>query len=76
MSDLIQAILATDTRLMLLVFLLVLDAWAILLIIKARPPLREGVWWTAIVVLCPIIGCLFWYALGPKPLTGNPDSVG
>ena len=76
MSDLIQAILATDTRLMLLVFLLVLDAWAIALIIKARPPLREGVWWTAIVLLCPIIGCLFWYALGPKPLTGNPDSVG
>jgi hypothetical protein len=76
MSGLIEAILATDTRLMLLLFLLVLDAWAIALIIKARPPLREGVWWTAIVLLCPIIGCLFWYALGPKPLTGNPDSVG
>jgi len=76
MSGLIEAILATDTRLMLFVFLLVLDAWAITLIIKARPPLREAVWWTAIVLLCPIIGCLFWYALGPKPLTGNPDSVG
>ena len=76
MSGLIEAIVALDSRLMLLVFLLVLDAWAITLIIKARPPLREGLWWTAIVVLCPIIGCLFWYALGPKPLTGNPGGVG
>jgi hypothetical protein len=76
MSGLIDSIVAMDTRLMLLVFLLVLDAWAITLIVKARPPRREAVWWAAIVVLCPIIGCLFWYALGPKPLTGNPDGVG
>ncbi len=76
MSGLIDSIVAMDTRLMLLVFLLVLDAWAITLIVKARPPRREAVLWAAIVVLCPIIGCLFWYALGPKPLTGNPDGVG
>ncbi len=76
MSGLIDAIVAMDTRLMLLVFLLVLDAWAITMIVKARPPLREGLLWTAIVILCPIIGCLFWYALGPKPLTRSPDGVG
>ena len=76
MSGLIDAIIAMDTRLMLLVFLLVLDAWAITMIVKARPPLKEGLLWTAIVVLCPIIGCLFWYALGPKPLTRSPDGVG
>ncbi len=76
MSGLIDAIIAMDTRLMLLVLLLVLDAWAITMIVKARPPLKEGLLWAAIVVLCPIIGCLFWYALGPKPLTRSPGGVG
>jgi hypothetical protein len=76
MNGLIDAIVAMDTRLMLLVFLLVLDAWAITMIIKARPPLREGLLWSAIVLFCPIIGCLFWYALGPKPLNQNPGGVG
>ncbi len=75
MNRLIAAIVALDTRLMLLVFLLVLDAWAITLIIKARPSRREGVLWAAIVILCPIIGCLFWYALGPKPLSRSPGSA-
>jgi hypothetical protein len=75
-NDLVAAILELDTRLMLLVFLLVLDGWAIWLIAKARPPLKEGVLWSAIVLLCPIVGCLFWYALGPKPLSGTSASGG
>ena len=74
MNSLIAAIVALDTRVMLLVFLFVLDAWAIALIVKARPSLKEGLLWSAIVLLCPIIGCLFWYALGPKPL--KQSSVG
>ena len=61
---------------MLLVFLFVLDAWAIALIVKARPPRKEGLLWSAIVLLCPIIGCLFWYALGPKPLKVSSSSAG
>jgi hypothetical protein len=28
---------------------------------------REKVLWSVIVLLCPIIGCLFWFSLGPKP---------
>jgi Na+/proline symporter len=75
-SALIDAIVALDTRVMLLACLLVLDAWAITLIIKARPSLKEGLLWSAIVLLCPIIGCLFWYALGPKPLRRASDSSG
>ena len=76
MNSLIEAIVALDTRVMLLVFLLVLDAWAIALIVKARPTRKEGLLWSAIVLLCPIIGCLFWYALGPKPLRRASDSSG
>jgi len=73
---LIDSIIALDTRVMLLVFLFVLDAWAIALIVKARPSRKEGLLWSAIVLLCPIIGCLFWYALGPKPLRGSSGSTG
>jgi hypothetical protein len=76
MSTLVDAILAMDTRIMLLVFLLVLDAWAIWLIARARPPLKEGLLWSAIVLFCPIIGCLFWYALGPKPFRSVSKSAG
>lgn len=76
MNTLVEAILALDTRIMLLVFLLVLDGWAIWLIVKARPPLKEGLLWSAIVLLCPIVGCLFWYALGPKPFSRISASGG
>ncbi len=71
MRTLAAWIVSIDTRLMLAVYLLVLDVWAIALIWKARPGRREAVLWTGIVLLCPIVGCLFWYALGPKP-TGRP----
>lgn len=76
MNSLIDAIVSLDTRVMLLVFLFVLDAWAITLIVKARPARKEGLLWSAIVLLCPIIGCLFWYALGPKPLRESSSSAG
>jgi hypothetical protein len=75
-NSLIDAIVSLDTRVMLLVFLFVLDAWAITLIVKARPSRKEGLLWSAIVLLCPIIGCLFWYALGPKPLRESSSSAG
>lgn len=63
----IDAILALDTRLVLAVLLLVLDAWSIWLMSRARPEPRELLLWSGIVVLVPVFGCLFWYALGPKP---------
>lgn len=63
----IDGILALDTRWVLAVLLLVLDAWSIWLILRARPRRREAVLWSGIVVLVPVFGCLFWYALGPKP---------
>ncbi len=71
MRAIAQWIVSIDTRLMLGVYLLVLDVWAIALIWKARPGRRDAILWTVIVLLCPIVGALFWYALGPKP-TGRP----
>jgi hypothetical protein len=68
MKDLMDLVIRLDSRLVLAGLLTVLDAWAIGLIVRARPGLRVGLLWSAIIVLCPIIGLLFWYALGPKPL--------
>lgn len=63
----IDVILALDTRLVLAALLLVLDSWSIWLILRARPGTREAVLWSGIVLVVPVFGCLFWYALGPKP---------
>lgn len=60
-------ILALDTRWVLAVLLLVLDVWSIDLIVQARPGAKEITLWSAVVLLVPVFGCLFWYALGPKP---------
>ena len=68
MIEILEAVNAWDSRWVLAGLLLVLDAWAIGLIVRARPALKVGILWSAIVLLCPIIGCLFWYVLGPKPL--------
>jgi len=68
MSDVIAAVTGWDTRWVLAVLLAALDAWAIWLIFRARPAARVGILWSAIIVFCPIVGCLFWYVLGPKPL--------
>lgn len=60
-------ILALDTRWVLATLLLVLDAWSIWLILRARPGFREAFLWSGVVLLVPVFGCLFWYSLGPKP---------
>jgi hypothetical protein len=68
MSEVHEILRGLDTRWVLAILLLVLDVWAVALIWKARPPRREAVLWSAIVLLCPVVGCWFWYVLGPKPL--------
>ena len=70
----LQAVLdAIDTRWFLVLCLIVLDAWSIGLIMKSGAPGRDKAWWSVIVILCPIVGCLFWYTLGPKPLVPLPE---
>lgn len=72
MSGIVEFVIGLDSRWVLAGLLIVLDAWAIGMIVRARPSRRVGLLWSAIIILCPIIGLLFWYALGPKPIPGEP----
>ncbi|MFQ5889101.1 MAG: PLDc N-terminal domain-containing protein [Gemmatimonadota bacterium] len=75
MSRLFRAAAGIDMRVALVVFLLLLDVWAIGMILSSRAAKREKAWWSVIVILCPIIGILLWYNLGPRPrLTGRPPT--
>ena len=73
MKEFLEFVIGLDSRWVLAALLAVLDAWAIGLVIRARPAPRVGLLWSAIIVLCPIIGLLFWYALGPKPVPASDD---
>ena len=53
MTELLEAVNAWDSRWVLVALLLVLDVWAIGLIVRARPAPRVGLLWSAIVLLCP-----------------------
>jgi hypothetical protein len=72
MNEILDFVVGLDSRWVLAGLLVVLDVWAIGMIIRARPAPRVGVLWSGIIILCPIIGLLFWYALGPKPLPRTP----
>lgn len=71
MSEIVAWADALDKRWLLVFFLLIIDTWAIRLILTSDAVRREKVKWTAVVLLCPIIGPLFWYVLGPKPHFGS-----
>lgn len=66
-SGLVEAVGSVDSRWLLLAFLGALDAWAIALVLTSRAGGREKALWVAVILLCPIVGCLLWYVLGPKP---------
>jgi hypothetical protein len=71
MSDIVAWADALDTRWLLVFFLLIIDAWAIRLILMSSAARREKVKWAVVVLFCPIFGPLFWYVLGPKPHFGS-----
>jgi len=71
MKDILDFVIGLDSRWVLAALLVVLDAWAIGMIVQARPTRRVGILWSGIIVMAPIIGLLFWYALGPKPIPGR-----
>jgi hypothetical protein len=71
MNEILDFVVGLDSRWVLAGLLVVLDVWAIGMIIRARPAPRVGALWSGIIILCPIIGLLFWYALGPKPIRGR-----
>ena len=71
MSEIIAWADALDKRWLLVFFLLIIDTWAIRLTLTSDASRREKLKWTVVVLLCPIIGPLFWYVLGPKPRFGS-----
>jgi hypothetical protein len=71
MNEILDFVVGLDSRWVLAGLLAVLDAWAIGMVVRARPTLKVGILWSGIIILCPIIGLLFWYALGPKPIPGG-----
>ncbi len=71
MSEIVAWADALDTRWLLVFFLLIVDAWAIRLILTSGATRREKAKWTVVVLFCPIFGPLFWYVLGPKPVFGS-----
>lgn len=75
MTDLLDAASRIDARIVLVAALLVLDIWAIGMTVSSSASRKEKALWSVVVLLCPIIGCLFWFSLGPKPnLIGRVDS--
>jgi hypothetical protein len=67
MNDLVEIAARIDLRWVLAALLLALDVWAIGLVLLSVAARREKVLWSSVIVLCPIVGCLFWFVLGPKP---------
>ncbi len=67
MNAVLDAVAAIDTRWILVGLLAALDLWSASLVWLSKVPRREKVLWTGVIVACPIVGCLFWFVLGPKP---------
>jgi hypothetical protein len=63
-----DAAAALDPRWTLLGLLIILDGWSLGHVWLSSVARREKALWTGILVLCPIIGCLFWFVFGPKHL--------
>lgn len=67
MSELVSVVSRLDMRWVLAGLLLALDVWCIGLVSRAGATRRDRWLWVGIILLCPMIGCMFWYVLGPKP---------
>lgn len=56
-----------DTRIALAVFIAAIDLWSVGLLLRSDGSRREKALWSVVILLCPIVGCVLWYVLGPKP---------
>ncbi|MGH7540780.1 MAG: PLDc N-terminal domain-containing protein [Gemmatimonadota bacterium] len=66
MRVLAGAAAAIDHRWVLVILLAALDIWSITFVVLSGAGRREKVLWSGVILLCPIVGCLFWFVLGPK----------
>lgn len=67
MRGLADAAAALDSRWVLLAFLIVVNVWAIGLVVASAAAARDKWLWTLVILVLPILGCIFWYVMGPKP---------
>lgn len=73
MSGLLDTLAALDTRLGLAAYLAALDAWSMGLLLRSDGSRREKWLWSLVIVGCPIVGCVLWYVLGPKPVLASRE---
>ncbi len=66
MTALLDFAASLNQWLILVVLLIALAGWSAGEVWLSRSSRRDKCLWTAIVIVCPIIGCLFWFVLGPK----------
>lgn len=66
MNAMVEAAAEIDPRWVLGILLGALDLWAAGLVWFSGATRRDKGLWTVVIVACPIIGCLFWFVLGPK----------
>lgn len=68
-----QELSGLDTRVALAVFVGAIDLWAVGLLLRSGGSRRQKALWSAVIFLCPIVGCVLWYVLGPKPRLVPPE---
>ena len=57
----------------LVAYVAALDLWCIYLLARASASLRQKTLWSLVILLCPVLGCVLWYVLGPKPDVGRRE---
>ena len=43
-----------------------LDGWAVKGVLMSSADLHTKMWWVVSILLCPLIGALMWFCVGPK----------
>lgn len=77
MDAVLDAAARIDTRWVLAGTLVLLDGWCIGLLSLSGGSPRSKLLWSGVILLCPVIGCVLWYVLGPKPdLLPEEESAG
>ncbi|MBV4474745.1 PLD nuclease N-terminal domain-containing protein [Pseudomonas sp. B2M1-30] len=56
------------------VIVLLLDLWIINSVFRSDSPMLSKIWWSALVLLLPIVGALIWGITGPRGVTKGPSS--
>ncbi|MCU7247345.1 PLDc N-terminal domain-containing protein [Pseudomonas koreensis] len=56
------------------VIVLLLDLWIINSVFRSDSPMLSKIWWSALVLLLPIVGALIWGITGPRGVIKGPSS--